>query len=44
MFTEDSALVKLWVWYIKSGRYTFEQVPDISNLRDIVTAVLAQED
>jgi len=33
MFTTESALVKLWVRYIKEGKYTRGQVPNLSNLR-----------
>jgi len=43
MFTTESALVKLWVRYIKEGKYTREQVPNLSNLRECVYAVLNEE-
>jgi len=43
MFTTESALVKLWVRYIKEGKYTREQVPNLSNLRECVFAVLNEE-
>ena len=40
MFTIESALVQLWVRYIREGKYTREQVPNLSNLREMVFAVL----
>jgi len=43
MLTTESALVKLWVRYIKEGKYTREQVPNLSNLRECVFAVLDAE-
>jgi len=43
MFTTESALVKLWVRYIKEGKYTREQAPNLSNLRECVYAVLNEE-
>lgn len=43
MFTTSSALVQLWARYIKEGKYTKEQVPNLSNLRECVYAVLNEE-
>lgn len=43
VFTKDSAIVQLWVRYIKEGKYTREQVPNLSNLRECVFAVLDGE-
>lgn len=40
MFTKDSALVKIWVKYIKKGIYTIDDVPTISNLKDVVQEAL----
>jgi len=40
MFNEDSGLVKIWVRNIREGNYTREQVPNISNLREVVFQVL----
>lgn len=40
MFTEESAIVQLWVRHIKEGKYTREQVPNLLNLREMVFAVL----
>ena len=43
MFTENSALVLIWVRNVKNGNYTREQVPNLANLREIVLAVLDDE-
>ena len=40
MFNKDSGLVKAWVILIKQGAYTIEQVPNLSNLREVVASVL----
>lgn len=40
MFNKDSGLVKAWVNLIKQGAYTIEQVPNLSNLREVVVSVL----
>jgi len=40
MFNENSGLVKIWVRNIQNGAYTREQVPNLSNLREMVFAVL----
>jgi hypothetical protein len=40
MFNENSGLVKLWVQNIKDGKYTKEQIPNLSNLREVVLSVL----
>jgi hypothetical protein len=42
MFTKNSQLVKTWVRLIKAGKYKLADVPDISNLRAIVTEVLEE--
>ena len=36
MFNEDSGLVKIWLRLIQNGSRTFEEVPNISNLREVV--------
>jgi hypothetical protein len=36
MFNENSGLVKIWVNLINEGKKTFAEVPNLSNLRDIV--------
>lgn len=42
MFTKDSALVKVWVSLILSGVYTYEQCPNLSNLKTVVGEVLTE--
>lgn len=44
MFNENSIVVKVWVKNIKEGSYTREQVPELSNLRDMVLSVLGPEE
>ena len=44
MFNENSIVVKVWVKNIKEGSYTREQVPELSNLRDVVLDVLGPEE
>ena len=43
MFNKDSGLVKTWVNLIKQGFYTIEQVPHLSNLREVVISVIGGE-
>jgi hypothetical protein len=40
MFNENSGLVKVWVSLVLSGTYTLDQVPNLSNLREVVTQVV----
>lgn len=40
MFTKDSGLVKVWVGLVMAGTYTLEQVPNLSNLKTVVTEVV----
>jgi hypothetical protein len=40
MFNANSGLVKTWVALVKQGVYTLENVPNLSNLREVVTSVL----
>lgn len=49
MFTKESALVQIWARNVKTEKnpdapYTREQVPDLSNLREMVYAVLDEDD
>jgi hypothetical protein len=44
MFSENSIVVKVWVKNVKEGSYTREQVPELSNLRDVVLDVLGPEE
>ena len=43
MFNENSGLVKVWVRLIKSGVYTIENIPNLSNLKEIVIQILNEE-
>lgn len=43
MFNENSALVRSWARLVKAGTYQREQVPSLSNLQEMVYAVLDQE-
>ena len=40
MFDEYSQLTKTWVRLVKSGAYGREDVPNLSNLREVVWSVL----
>jgi hypothetical protein len=36
MFNEDSVIVKVWFTAVLSGTYKYSQVPNLSNLRQVV--------
>lgn len=40
MFHENSVVVKVWVDAIKRGDKTIEDVPQLSNLIDVVTTLI----
>ena len=40
MFDENSGLVKTWVNLIQQGVYPVEQIPNLSNLREVVLSIL----
>lgn len=40
IFTKESGLVKVWVSLVMAGTYTLEQVPNLFNLREVVTEVV----
>lgn len=42
MFNENSGLVQLWLRLIKNNEYTVNQIPNISNLRAVILAILAE--
>ena len=42
-FTKDSGLVKMWARYIQAGKKTIDDVPDISNLKEMVQERLSDE-
>ncbi|MCR8645578.1 hypothetical protein NV379_23345 [Paenibacillus sp. N1-5-1-14] len=39
-FTKDSGLVKVWVGLVMAGTYKLQQVPQLSNLKQVVTEVI----
>lgn len=41
-FTKNSIVVRVWVQNVQSGLYTYDQVPDLFNLREIVKEVLEE--
>ena len=43
MFTTESALVQIWARNVREGNYAREQVPNLSNLREMVYLVLDAE-
>lgn len=40
VFTKNSGLVKVWVSLIMMGVYKIEQVPNLFNLRAVVTEIV----
>ncbi len=40
MFNKDSGLVKTWLNLIRLGTYSLDQVPDLSNLKEVVAEAL----
>lgn len=42
MFNKDSALVKVWVSLILTDVYTYQQCPNLSNLKTVVGEVLTE--
>lgn len=44
MFNKDSALVQVWVRLIKNQTYTINDIPNLSNLKEIVTMLLSQSE
>lgn len=43
MFNENSGLVIIWADFVTDGTYTLEQVPSLSNLKEVVTSVINSE-
>ncbi len=41
VFTKDSGLAKIWVSIVMVETYTIEQVPDLFNLKEVVTEVVS---
>lgn len=44
MFTTESALIQMWARNVRNGNYSREQVPKLSNLQEMVYAVLDVEE
>lgn len=42
MFNKNSAIVKTWLRLIETGRKTYADVPNISNLREVIGEILNQ--
>jgi len=40
MFNENSGLVKVWVSLVLAGVYSLDHVPQVSNLKEVVTQVV----
>lgn len=40
VFSENSVIVKTWVGLVIAGTYTQEQVPNLSNLREMVSKAI----
>lgn len=40
MFNKNSGLVKVWVSLVMQGSYTVDQVPVLSNLKELVAEVI----
>lgn len=43
MFNKNSGLVQVWVRLIKQGTYTISNVPNLSNLKEVVVEILEEE-
>lgn len=41
-FTKKHQIVKSWVALVLAGTYTYEQVPKLFNLREVVAEVLTE--
>lgn len=44
MFNRNSMVVRAWVDKIRKGERTLEEVPDLSNLIDVVTEIIREDD
>lgn len=43
MFNKNSIVVKVWIRNVNEGLYTREQIPALSNLREVVLSMLSPE-
>lgn len=44
MFDKNSMVVKAWVDRIRKGDKSLEEVPNLSNLIDVVTNIIGEDD
>lgn len=44
MFNRNSMVVRAWVDKIREGERTLEEVPNLSNLIDVVTEIIREGD
>ena len=44
MFNENSGLVQIWVRLIQSGTQDLDNVPNLSNLQDIVFSIISKQE
>ncbi len=42
MFEKTSGLARIWARQIESGRRSFDDIPDVSNLREVVIALVEE--
>lgn len=40
MFDKNSGLVKIWIRLIKQGQRTFDEIPKISNLKEVILSLI----
>ena len=44
MFNENSVIVKTWVKQVKEGKCTLDDVPNLFNLREVVSKIIAESE
>lgn len=44
MFNENSMVVRAWVDKIRKGEKSLEEVPNLSNLIDVVTTIIERDE
>jgi len=40
MFNKNSAIVQIWIRLIESDKKTLEDVPELSNLKEVITEII----
>lgn len=43
LFTKESGLVEIWVGLVLNGTYKLEEVPSLSNLKELVAEIINEE-